>query len=143
MTLEIIRAERGVSVREVARQLGESYSTVDRWFNGQGMPRFDQAMKLAEYFEVSLDELAGKRAGATDPREEAVLRMVRLLGCDEAERRLLLAKEDAPAAASAPGKARVTIQEVTPDGPPSEPFPVDETGVIIPRPKPPRKHRRA
>lgn len=55
----------------------------------------------------------------------------------------MLAEEDSPAAASAPEKARVTIQEVTPDGPPSEPFPVDKTGVIIPRPKPPRKHRRA
>lgn len=93
MILEEIRTNRGVSVREVARQIDESYSTVDRWFNGLAIPRFDQAIKLAQYFKVSLDAFAGREPrDALTRRDSTILRMAQIIGYEEAERRLLLAE---------------------------------------------------
>lgn len=93
MILEEIRTNRGVSVREVARQIDESYSTVDRWFNGLAIPRFDQAIKLAQYFKVSLDALAGREPrDVLTRRDSSILRMAQIIGYEEAERRLLLAE---------------------------------------------------
>lgn len=62
----------------------------------------------------------------------------------ELERQLDLAGSP-PAAASAPERGEpVTIREITPGDPPSEPYPLDNIGVVIPTPKPakPKRSRR-
>lgn len=73
--LEALRTARGVSVREVARSVGATYSTCPRWFDGRSVPRLDEAMRLADYFGISLDELVGRsttRLGLTEA-EVAIL----------------------------------------------------------------------
>ncbi len=80
--------ERGTSPPRVADAIGESASTVARWFKGPHKPRLDQAVKLAAHFGVSLGELAGVE-DPLSPDEQEVLRIVRLLGHDKALARLL------------------------------------------------------
>lgn len=82
-----------MSARELARQIGvRSDSTVTRWLNGKQEPRISEAMKLADYFGVSLDELVGREPGTAEltPNERQLIRIARQLGEAEAERRLLL-----------------------------------------------------
>lgn len=59
--LEKLRAERGVSISEMARQLGfKSDTTVGRWLKGESEPKLSEAVKVAEYFGVGLDDLVGR-----------------------------------------------------------------------------------
>ena len=51
-----------VSNIDLAQYIGDvSYETVRRWRIGQNIPPVDKALKIAEFFHISLDELMGKR----------------------------------------------------------------------------------
>ena len=80
-------AARGATIPRVAAQIGEPRSTVDRCFRGANLPALDKAVKLAEFFDVSLDELVGLR-GPAEP-EHPVYRAIAQIGPDEAYRRIL------------------------------------------------------
>ena len=90
MRLQSLAEKRGVSGREVARQIGAKYATVATWFSGKFEPRISDAVKLAHFFGVSLDELAGQQIGPLDltPQDQLVLELVRKLGHGEALARL-------------------------------------------------------
>ncbi len=53
------RAKKHVSQREVAEAIGANTSTVCAWENRAGYS-IEDACKLADYYGVSLDELAGR-----------------------------------------------------------------------------------
>ena len=53
------RKEIGVSQKEFANKLHVSFSTVNRWENGQVIPGINFCIKLAEFYGISLDELVG------------------------------------------------------------------------------------
>lgn len=48
------------SQNAIAQDLGLSQQRLNNYVNGQREPDFDTAIKIAEYFHVSLDYLAGK-----------------------------------------------------------------------------------
>lgn len=134
--LENLRESRGVSVREVAKRIGEPPATVARWFGGESEPRLSEAVKLAAFFAVPLGHLAGESPESATVRsqdEYTLLTLFRALGLDvdEAARRLAgavapLAVPIAPAPKPAPG-------------------PVEAHGVRVILPKPPaspKKRRR-
>lgn len=54
------RAKKDVSQRELAESIDANPSTVCAWENRAGIS-LEDAWKLADYYGVSLDELAGRR----------------------------------------------------------------------------------
>lgn len=56
-----LMADANISNGELAEYIGGvSNETVRRWRNGSNIPPIDKALKIAEYFHISLDELMGK-----------------------------------------------------------------------------------
>lgn len=50
-------SEKGLSVRQVERDLGFGYGTLQAW--DKHMPSIDKVEKVAKYFDVSIDALVG------------------------------------------------------------------------------------
>lgn len=55
--IAMLRAERGISRRELADALGVHYQTVGYLERGEYSPSLHLALKLAEYFEVPVEVL--------------------------------------------------------------------------------------
>ncbi len=53
--------ESDISNVALAKELGVSHESIRQWKSGRMFPTIDKANKLAEYFNISLDELLGKR----------------------------------------------------------------------------------
>ena len=88
--LDKLRRDKGVSVREVARRIDASPSTVATYFSGRSVPDFETAVALADYFGVSLDAMGG-RAVPSDTlsiAEMMILDEAKRIGYMEAMRRL-------------------------------------------------------
>jgi transcriptional regulator with XRE-family HTH domain len=68
LRLKTLRDERGLSQNTIVRMTGIPKSTYLRWEWGQGMPPLLAAMKLADAFEITLDELVGREPPARKPR---------------------------------------------------------------------------
>ena len=54
------------SQNAIARDLGMSQQRLNNYINGQREPDFETAIRIAEYFHVSLDYLAGKQISASE-----------------------------------------------------------------------------
>ena len=57
MRLLELRAEKGLSQREVAKLLQISQGTYNNWENGRTQPSIEQLITLAKLFSVSVDYL--------------------------------------------------------------------------------------
>lgn len=57
LRLKELRAQRGISQRELAEQIHISRSAVAKWENGLGLPGEESLGLLAEYFGVTVEEL--------------------------------------------------------------------------------------
>ncbi|GAB3230788.1 helix-turn-helix transcriptional regulator [Glycomyces halotolerans] len=53
--IAVLRAERGISRRQLADALGVHYQTVGYLERGEYSPSLHLALKIAEYFEVSVE----------------------------------------------------------------------------------------
>ena len=53
--IAMLRAERGVSRRELAEALGVHYQTVGYLERGEYSPSLHLALRIAEYFEVAVE----------------------------------------------------------------------------------------
>lgn len=53
--IAMLRAERGISRRDLAEALGVHYQTVGYLERGEYSPSLYLALKIAEYFEVSVE----------------------------------------------------------------------------------------
>lgn len=60
-----LRAERGVTSQILAETIGVSRPAISRFEHGVDFPHVNTLVALADYFEVSLDYLAGR---SDDPR---------------------------------------------------------------------------
>lgn len=52
--------DKDISNVKLGKVLGVSDTAVMKWKRGDAVPAIDKAVKIAEYFDVSLDELLGK-----------------------------------------------------------------------------------
>lgn len=52
-----LRDGKGVTDYAVAKETGISKSTFSDWKNGRSKPKIDKLKKIAEYFNVPLEEL--------------------------------------------------------------------------------------
>lgn len=55
-----LRKNKGLKQQELAEILGIKRNTYSDWENGKTEPRFDNLVKLADLFDVSLDWLFGR-----------------------------------------------------------------------------------
>ena len=68
-----LRVGRGLTQQQVADKLYVTRSTLSNYENGRRHPNLIIAILIADFFQVSLDELAGREqigqqmAGRTDP----------------------------------------------------------------------------
>ena len=54
-----LRKEKGLSQRQLAKELGTSQANLSRWEQGLNEPSIIECWKLADYFDVSIDVLCG------------------------------------------------------------------------------------
>jgi len=55
--IAMLRAERGISRRQLAEALGVHYQTIGYLERGEYSPSLHLALRIAEYFEVSVEVL--------------------------------------------------------------------------------------
>lgn len=67
-----LRKAKGVTQDELARFVGVTAQAVSKWENG-GVPDTELLPKIADYFNVSIDELFGKQSNLSIDIQEAIL----------------------------------------------------------------------
>lgn len=58
--LKLLRTVKGKDQKEVATALNVSPKTISHWETGYTEPSINQLIQLADFFEVSIDELVGR-----------------------------------------------------------------------------------
>lgn len=58
--LRLLRTEKKLSLRELGEQLNLSFVTIGQYERGERQPDNDTLVKLADFFEVSIDYLLGR-----------------------------------------------------------------------------------
>lgn len=75
---------KGVTVYQVAKATGIAASTFSDWKNGRSTPKADKLARIADYFEIGLDELlgteSGTRQGESSYRNLRARKMVPVIG---------------------------------------------------------------
>lgn len=54
------RMERKLSQRDLAKATGISQQAISFWEQGKRTPNMDDCIKLADFYEITLDELVGR-----------------------------------------------------------------------------------
>lgn len=57
MKLKELRKAKRLTREQLSKEIGTPVRTIGRWENGETDMMFQTAIKVAKYFEVSLDEL--------------------------------------------------------------------------------------
>ena len=70
MRLKKLVAETGVSQQKLADYLGVTLQSVNYYINGKREPNIATLIKLAEYFDVSVDYLVGRDVPEEKPMPE-------------------------------------------------------------------------
>lgn len=91
-----------------------SRATVNRWFAGRALPTIYQLLELSRFFVTSVDFLADRDAtveppppgSALQPEQKQLLWLADQVGVEEAIRRILAVRSDAPRAADLDGASR-------------------------------------
>lgn len=63
VAFEKILKEHGNTVYQVAKATGIAASTFTDWKNGRSCPKADKLMRIADFFDIGLDELIGTNEG--------------------------------------------------------------------------------
>ena len=56
-----LRKEKGLSQRQLAKEIDTSQANLSRWEQGLIEPSVVECWKIADYFDVSLDFLCGRK----------------------------------------------------------------------------------
>ena len=60
MNLKKLRKEKGISQLKLALDLNMSQNTISRYETGEREPGINELIKIADYFDVSIDYLVGR-----------------------------------------------------------------------------------
>lgn len=60
LNIKEFREELGLTQKELAEKIGNVQRNISNWENGTSEPDCETIVKLAEIFEISIDELFGK-----------------------------------------------------------------------------------
>lgn len=58
--LKALREDRDLKQEDIAKYMKVDRSTVGKWESGSSSPDYDKLIKLAEYFNVSVDYILGR-----------------------------------------------------------------------------------
>lgn len=58
--LKYQRIKRNLTIEKVSKDTGITISNLSRWENNKVLPNIDFCVKLAEYYDITLDELVGR-----------------------------------------------------------------------------------
>ena len=56
-----LRKEQGLSQRQLAKEIDTSQANLSRWEQGLNEPSIMECWKIADYFDVSIDFLCGRK----------------------------------------------------------------------------------
>lgn len=65
MILKKIRKEKGISQLKLAMDLNTNQNTISRYETGEREPGINELIKIADYFDISIDYLVGR---TTNPK---------------------------------------------------------------------------
>ena len=98
--IRALLASTRTTQKMLAGEVGADQSQVSKWVRGQTIPTTVQLVLLAKYFGVLIDDLVFNDLSNTNPHEvdarEQILKIVEIIGIDEAYRRLVGAKTEPP-----------------------------------------------
>ena len=60
MRLKELRKKKGISQLRLATELNTTQNTISRYETGEREPGMDELIKIADYFNVSVDYLIGR-----------------------------------------------------------------------------------
>ena len=84
---EILRAlaeQRNLTQKQIAAELGIPASTIGGYFQGTSEPDLEMIKRIAEYFQCSLDLLAGHNSAPSGShREEMLLHLFRSMDAQQ------------------------------------------------------------
>ncbi|MBE6712042.1 MAG: helix-turn-helix transcriptional regulator [Ruminococcaceae bacterium] len=60
MRIKELRKQKGISQLKLAMDLHTNQNTISRYETGKREPGIEELIRLAEYFEVSIDYLVGR-----------------------------------------------------------------------------------
>lgn len=76
--------ERGISAYQVSKATGISASTLADWKSGRSTPKADKLARIADFFNISLDELLGtengQRSAELSYRHHRAKKMIPVIG---------------------------------------------------------------
>ena len=56
-----LRKENGLSQRQLAKEIATSQANLSRWEQGLNEPSIIECWKIADFFDVTIDELCGRK----------------------------------------------------------------------------------
>lgn len=56
-----LRKEKGLTQRQLAKEIGTSQANLSRWEQGLNEPSIVECWKIANFFEVSIDVVCGRK----------------------------------------------------------------------------------
>lgn len=59
--LKALRTTAGIGQKQLADALNTSPKTISHWETGYSEPSVEQLIRLDDYFDISLDELTGRK----------------------------------------------------------------------------------
>ena len=85
---------RGWNQTTLAKRSGLAKATIGRYLSGERTPGLLEATEIAKALGVPLDHLVGISSEIPSVTEREILKLIRLLGEDEARRRLIQAPKN-------------------------------------------------
>lgn len=64
--LKHLRIQNNMTQEELGKKLSKDYSTIGKWENGTRSPIMEDVIRIAEYFNISLQELISGKIGIND-----------------------------------------------------------------------------
>lgn len=61
--LKQLRIQHAMTQEELGKMLGKDYSTIGKWELGQRSPIMEDVIKIADFFDITLQELIGGKIG--------------------------------------------------------------------------------
>ena len=73
MRLKELREEKNLTQLDIAKAIDTSQPNIGRWEKGLNEPSYAQLVKLAKFFNVSIDYLVGREDDYVKPQVESTL----------------------------------------------------------------------
>lgn len=82
VNLKTLRKQKGVSQQKLAEAIGVSQQSINRYENHNIEPDISTLIKIADYFNISMDALVGRcEAEGLNLQEQELVNDFRLLNC--------------------------------------------------------------